>query len=913
MRARPGLLAAGILSALAGSVSAQTVDVLRNGGFEKEPRVDPGAFIRFSVVDGWASEERLEFYDLDTTAQAPYEGKQCMELDELDAATQYCRVVPGSAYTLKFAVALRPNASEDRVLEVRFDGVLIATLGVLMTNGTTWQPKQYTVVPTTDPCPLEFRDVTGGPRGTRLDGCQLLGPARPADRRGDVLWFTRFDRSSPPLPLASGDMFARSIASLGDLDGDGVTDVAVGAVGNDDGGDANPGAIWTVFLTPEGDVKGAVEITQTKGGLGVDLDSEDGFGRSLCAIGDLDGDGVVDLAVGANYDDDAGTDAGAVYVLFLDPAGTVRGQHKITSTSGLDQFDVPLGPYHEFGSAVAPLGDLDGDGVPDLAVGRRNDDSLSICFLNPDGTVKASTYLRQNVNGLTATGLSGSWLGMSAAPLGDLDGDGVTDLAVGAYGMQSFSEPFVGAMYLLFLNPDGTVDHWTRIGPEDINPTGQYIGAWDELGVSCATVGDVDGDGVVDLAVGAHREGPRFGRNLNEGLERGGFYLLLLNADGTLKGTRKFSESDGSFDYRLQDHERWGESMCSLGDFDGDGMPDLAVGTRFQNLSGGVFLLRLNDGTHVPARAQFTTSVRTGTAPLSVTFTDTSTGEYSQRDWDFGDGTTRRGGSSVTHVYDQAGNYDVRLVVSGSGGIDEELKRNWISVSQPEPPVAGFTSVVRVGFAPFAASFTDQSTGPIDSWSWSFGDGGTSTAPDPVHVYATPGIYSVSLTVSGPGGSNTLTRGSFVVVSEQNDPNVLRYGCGQNPVGSLSVISGTPRLGSMMVLGLDNPLGTQLPGALPKVVLSIAPEGGFPCGRPAIGMGMDGGGGAYLIRLTGPLLQFSGTAWGGPGTPARVNLPIPRVAILAGLQLYAQGVLIDAGGGAVSTGLTDALRLQIAP
>ena len=122
-------------------------------------------------------------------------------------------------------------------------------------------------------------------------------------------------------PLDNGDLFGTSAASLGDLDGDGVGDLAVGVWRDDDGG-TDRGAVWILFLNKNGAVKSHQKISVTEGGFTGILDFLDAFGISVASLGDLDGDGVGDLAVGAHGDDDGGTppnaNRGAVRVLFLD-------------------------------------------------------------------------------------------------------------------------------------------------------------------------------------------------------------------------------------------------------------------------------------------------------------------------------------------------------------------------------------------------------------------------------------------------------------------------------------------------------------------------------------------------------------------------------------------------------------------
>ncbi len=145
----------------------------------------------------------------------------------------------------------------------------------------------------------------------------------------------------------------------------------MGAYLDDDGG-LDRGAVWVLFLNTNGTVKSHQKISDTQGGFTGILRNTDWFGISVASLGDLDGDGVGDLAVGAIGDDDGGSARGAVWILFLNTNGTVKTHQKISDTQGgftgiLDNIDV-------FGTSVASLGDLDGDGVGDLAVGAWGDD-----------------------------------------------------------------------------------------------------------------------------------------------------------------------------------------------------------------------------------------------------------------------------------------------------------------------------------------------------------------------------------------------------------------------------------------------------------------------------------------------------------------------------------------------------------
>src|SRR6185295_5727365 len=121
------------------------------------------------------------------------------------------------------------------------------------------------------------------------------------------------------------------------------------------------------------------------------------------------------------------------------------------------------------------------------------------------------------------------------------------------------------------------------------------------------------------------------------------------------------------------------------------------------------------------------------------------------------------------------GAYDVALTVFGLGGQDVEEKSDCVSVSgpgDPEAPRANFTVDRTAGNAPLTVSFSDRSTGDITQYQWNFGDGSTSTRKNPSHIYTAGGVYSVSLTVTGPAGTHAITQSGRIVVNVPNDLDV---------------------------------------------------------------------------------------------------------------------------------------------
>ncbi len=172
-----------------------------------------------------------------------------------------------------------------------------------------------------------------------------------------------------------------------------------------------------------------------------------------------------------------------------------------------------------------------------------------------------------------------------------------------------------------------------------------------------------------------------------------------------------------------------------------------------------------------PVAAGFSAVPTSGVIPLQVAFSNQSSGDFASSSWDFGDGATSNQ-KNPAHTYVSPGVYTVSLTISGPGGTDSEVKSGYISVSVPAP-VAGFTASPQSGQPPLNVVFTDGSTGDIAAWAWDFGDGGTSTVRNPSHSYTSVGVYTVTLEVSGPGGSDTETRTDYIIVSY--DPLIANF------------------------------------------------------------------------------------------------------------------------------------------
>jgi FG-GAP repeat len=382
--------------------------------------------------------------------------------------------------------------------------------------------------------------------------------------------------------LQGDDRFGSAIAIIGDLEVDGVVDLAVGAPGDDDGG-SDRGAVWILFMNSDGTVDLDAKISSSDGGFNGTLRDGDDFGRAVTGVGDLNGDAILDIAVGAPGDDDGGTDRGAVWVLFLNQDGTVRNEAKISANEG--NFGGKLDDGDRFGTALAVLGDLDGDGNADLAVGAPGDDDDSIdtgavwiLFMNSNGTVKTEQKISFDTGGLDALLRSGDAFGSAIANIDDLNRDTVSDIVVGAPGDDDGGVD-AGAAWILYLTASGRVGHQQKLSLLEGDFDGA-ISTGDAFAAALANAGDLDLDGISELLAGAPGDD-------DGGIDTGAVWLLFPGRDGKVKHTQKLSSLEGQLGATLASGDRFGSAVAGIGNLDGKRATDLMVGAPFAD-DGGI-------------------------------------------------------------------------------------------------------------------------------------------------------------------------------------------------------------------------------------------------------------------------------------------------------------------------------------
>ncbi|CAB5505847.1 hypothetical protein THERMOT_2230 [Bathymodiolus thermophilus thioautotrophic gill symbiont] len=306
-----------------------------------------------------------------------------------------------------------------------------------------------------------------------------------------------------------GDYSGFSVSSAGDVNGDGLDDLIVGAYGVDLVDKPQAGQSFVVF----GKANGAVVNLSTLNTGGFVINGEkdyDWSGYSVSSAGDVNGDGLDDLIIGAyKAGSDSKNKAGKSFVVFSKIDGAIIDLSTVASDTGTAGFVINgEKSYDGSGFSVSSAGDVNGDGLDDLIVGAYKAENQAgksyVVFGKVDGVAVDLSAIASGTGGFVIHGES-AWdkSGFSASSAGDVNGDGLDDLIVGASQANSDGKSNTGKSYVVFGKDDGFAVNLSAIA----SGTGGFVingeNAGDYSGFSVSSAGDVNGDGLDDLIVGA--------------------------------------------------------------------------------------------------------------------------------------------------------------------------------------------------------------------------------------------------------------------------------------------------------------------------------------------------------------------------------------------------------------------------
>lgn len=511
------------------------------------------------------------------------------------------------------------------------------------------------------------------------------------------------------------------------------------------------------------------------------------------------------------------------------------------------------------------IGDVDGDGVRDVVAAVEDDDGHKLIVFESDGAGGFTEVYRTPVAEMPGVPL---W----HVAVGDTDGDGQREL------IAQDQSNILG------------VHMWEAVGDDTFEPRGlvAWVGAAQVDGELSqgVRVADLDGDGKKELvfAIGSFLSGETSRIFVHEHAGEPG--------DNTYA---RIYEYQAAPLHDLRDF--------NVGDSDGDGRNE-------------ILWTEITLPLHPPRFHRLEYDGAGGFDAAEFQFLDACGSLWQPALGDFDFDGDRELAFSVTMLCNAEDMEGYGLIVLEAVADDTyELVYQHVSTDTTDVGASPSLAIGEFSCLPFPTPVVGGGGG-IQIYSWH------PEGYDPIlaaPIEARPGSLALR-DMDADGAPDLVTSGRGAEGSSpQSGIHVFRqhtwcYGSGVNPIESLLILGGAPELGTVLTMGVDDPTGAHAVGSLPFVVLSTAPDPSFPAGTTLPGFGMAGlaAPGELLVSFGGPWAILAGAPWQGATFPAPVEVPIPDLPILAGLSLYAQGVLFDPSlHGVAHWGLAEGMVLPV--